>query len=354
MQIQVLPIDDFLFQMESKKPLVLDARSEKEFEKAHLPGAVSLPLLNNEQRHIIGSVYKNEGRQAAVLKGFELVGPEFHQKIKFVLNMTKNRPVFVYCWRGGLRSNIMAWLLQMAGVRVFLLEGGYKSFRNWVLKQLNKPLNILVLGGKTGSGKTDLLKMLYRHGEQTIDLEHLASHKGSAFGLLGMPPQPMQEHFENLLGMEMHRINEHDVVWLENESRGIGKLIIPNALFESMRKARVIELDVPLRERMDRILGEYCVFPKTSLAEHTRRIERRLGGQHMKAALSFLEEDQLEKWLEIILAYYDKTYSFSNEKRDPQLIYSLPFSWKQTSSGIEQIINLKITLNQSGDESKIH
>ncbi|MBL0098329.1 MAG: hypothetical protein IPP46_18885 [Bacteroidetes bacterium] len=119
MQVQVLSIDDFLLQMGLKKPLVLDTRSEKEFEKAHLPGAISLPLLNNEQRHIIGTVYKKEGRQSAVLKGFELVGPEFHGKIKYVLEEAKGKPVFLYCWRGGMRSNIMAWLLQMAGLKVF-------------------------------------------------------------------------------------------------------------------------------------------------------------------------------------------------------------------------------------------
>ncbi|MBK7885739.1 MAG: tRNA 2-selenouridine(34) synthase MnmH [Bacteroidetes bacterium] len=341
MQVQVLPINDFLLQMGLKKPLLLDTRSEKEFEKAHLPGAISLPLLNNEQRHIIGTVYKKEGRQAAVLKGFELVGPEFHGKIKFVLKEAKDRQVFLYCWRGGMRSNIMAWLLKMAGLKVVLLEGGYKSFRHWIIEQLNRPLKILILGGKTGSGKTDLLKMMRSRGEQTIDLEQLASHKGSAFGLLGMPPQPMQEHFENLLGMEMHLMNETEIVWLENESRGIGKLIIPNTLFERMRLAKVVELEVSHRERMDRILKEYCIFPKESLAEHTRRIERRLGGQHMKAALAFLEEDQMEKWLEIILGYYDKTYAFSNEKRDQSQIHSLSFSWNEVESGLNNIIQSK-------------
>ncbi len=345
MEVRILTVEDFLIQASRPSSLIIDVRSENEFDKAHIPGAVSLPLLNNEQRHIIGKVYKDEGRQAAVLKGFELVGPEFHSKIKFVLERQTNKSVGVYCWRGGMRSNIMAWLLKMAGVKVFLLDGGYKSFRHWVLRQLEKPLNILILGGKTGSGKTELLKMMRNRGEQIIDLEQLASHKGSAFGLLGMPAQPSQEYFENLLGMEIHGIKEEETVWLENESRGIGKLIIPGLLFERMRLASVIEIEVSHLERMDRILKEYGIFPKELLSENTRRIERRLGGQHMRAALDFLEKDQLEKWLEIILAYYDKTYNHSNEKREKQQIRSVAFSWKDAEKGISEIISLKTKKN---------
>ncbi|MBL7924407.1 MAG: tRNA 2-selenouridine(34) synthase MnmH [Bacteroidia bacterium] len=338
MQLRTLPIDEFLGQVQRNDAVVFDTRSEKEFEKAHLPGAISLPLLNNEHRHLIGTVYKQEGREAAVLKGFELVGPLFHTLIMKAIEHAEGRAVFLYCWRGGMRSNIMAWLLRMAGLKVTLLEGGYKSYRHWVLRQFDKPFRFLILGGKTGSGKTELLKMIRFSGEQVIDLEQLASHKGSAFGLLGMPPQPSQEQFENLLAMELYKMKEAEWIWLENESRGIGRVVIPNPVFDRMRAAPVLEVDVDRAERFQRILKEYCVFPKELLAENTCRIERRLGGQHLKAALRFLEEDNLDGWLDIVLNYYDKTYAFSNEQREEARISILPFTWNDPEAGLRKLI----------------
>ena len=205
MHSQTLVIDDFLKLYRKKSPLLIDTRSEKEYEKAHIPGAVNIPILNNEHRHIVGTIYKEEGRQAAVMKGFELVGPLFKEKMEMALQLAEGREVFVYCWRGGMRSNILAWLLKMAGLRVTLLQGGYKAFRNYLLPILDVEYKIIILGGQTGSGKTEMLSLLKSAGEQVIDLEHLASHKGSAFGLLGMPEQPSQEQFENMLALELEK-----------------------------------------------------------------------------------------------------------------------------------------------------
>lgn len=345
MQIRVLAIEEFLVQIEKKNPVVFDVRSEKEFEKAHIPGAINLPLLNNEHRHLIGTVYKKQGREAAVLKGFELVGPFFHSIINNAVKKAAGRDVFLYCWRGGMRSNITAWLLKMAGLKVTLLKDGYKAYRHWVINNFEKPLNILILGGKTGSGKTEILKLLKEEGEQVIDLEFLASHKGSAFGLLGMPPQPSQEQFENMLGEALNKMNSSAFVWIENESRGIGKIIIPTPIFDRMRAALVIEVQVERKERVKRISDEYCIFPVEQLAEHTRRIERRLGGQHLKAALSFLEENKLEEWLEIVLNYYDKTYAFSNDQRDQAMSHFIPFSWEYPKEGIAELLREKEKIN---------
>ena len=338
MQISLLPIEEFLKQLDKKEPVLFDTRSEKEYEKAHIPGAVSLPLLNNEHRQIIGTVYKNEGREAAVIKGFELVGPLFHEIIKKATKIAAGKEVFLYCWRGGMRSNITAWLLKMAGLKVTLLKDGYKAYRHWVIDQFNKPLQILVLGGKTGSGKTEILTMLKELGQQTIDLEFLASHKGSAFGLLGMPPQPSQEHFENLLGKAVSEIASDKIVWVENESRVIGKITVPNLIFERMRIAKVVDVQVIREQRVDRILKEYCVFPGDLLAEHTRRIEKRLGGQHVKVALEHLYAGNMIGWLDIVLEYYDRTYAHSNSQRDESNVFPLDFNWENTSQCLKNLI----------------
>lgn len=341
MSVNILPIEKFLEQRRVRNAVLIDTRSEKEFEKACIPGAVSLPLLNNEHRHIIGTIYKEKGREAAILKGFELVGPLFHEKLKIVCDLAGDKEVFIYCWRGGMRSNIMAWLIRMMGMKVTLLEKGYKAYRNWVLSRFQQPYKIIILGGMTGSGKTEVLQKLNALQEQTIDLEHWACHKGSAFGLLGMPEQPRQEFFENLLAEQLSSIDPREILWLENESRNIGQITIPEFLFAQMRNAKVVEMEVSTEERSERILSEYGIFSIHLLEEQTRRIEKRLGGQHMKRALEFLMENDLHQWLEIILNYYDKTYAHSNLKREKSKFVKVPFTWKEPEVSVRKIMLAK-------------
>lgn len=341
MQSTTLNPDEYLKALRKKGAVLLDARSEKEFEKAHIPGAISFPLLNNEDRHEIGIIYKQKGRRDAVLKGFERVGPRFHELLLKAQNIIGDNEVFLYCWRGGMRSNILAWLLQVSGFKVTLLKGGYKAFRNRMLEEFQLPRSITILGGKTGSGKTELLHLLRAKGEHVIDLEGLASHKGSAFGLLGMPPQPSQEQFENELGYELYMIGSDVQLWIENESRLIGKIVIPNALYNTMREAPVVEIEVPRTQREERIYREYCVFPNESLAEHTLRIGKRLGPQNVKSALEFLESNDQAAWLKIVLDYYDKTYGFSQDQRDPAKTRKVLFSWENTESDLPEVIKAK-------------
>lgn len=347
MSVKILPVDDFIKQLKVKDAILIDTRSENEFQKAFIPGALSLPLLSDEHRHIIGLIYKQEGREAAVLKGFELVGPLFHEKLLKVKELAGDREVFIYCWRGGMRSNIMAWLIRMIGLKVTLLENGYKSYRQWVLQHFQVPYKLLVLGGMTGSGKTEALQKLKLLNEQIIDLEKLASHKGSAFGLLGLPDQPRQEYFENLLAEQLSSTDRNEIIWVENESRNIGKVNIPDPFFTQMRSACVVEMEVSIEERSHRILLEYGIFSTELLAEQTRKIERRLGGQHMKRALEFLMEQDLNQWLEIILSYYDKTYSHSNSRRKNSACVKVPFKWTEEEVGIRKLINAKKQLLKS-------
>lgn len=334
----VLSVDEFIELQQSKHLLLIDSRSELEFAKGHIPEAVNIPLLNNEHRAIIGTIYKKKGRQEAVIKGFELVGPLFHGLINKTKELSSSNELLLYCWRGGMRSNIIAWLLTMAGFKVYLLKGGYKTYRSWCLKQFEIKRNIIILGGKTGSGKTALLSLINEQGEQTICLETLASHRGSAFGALGMNEQPAQEHFENRLSLELSKKTLSDSLWLENESRQIGALKIPDNLFEQMRIAPVIEMEIDHATRKQRILSEYGDFPTEWLAEKTGKLIKRMGGQHVKAALNYLADGNKEQWLELLLIYYDKLYAFGNENRDKEKIYNVTVDWTNSGLAVQQLI----------------
>jgi tRNA 2-selenouridine synthase len=318
-------IDVFLSQIANGQQVILDTRSPAEHERAHIPGAISFPLLNNEERAIIGTTYKKQGREAAVTKGFEMVGPKFADFITQAKTLAPHKEVFVYCWRGGLRSNIMAWLLTTAGFKVTLLKGGYKMYRHWVLAQFHEKKNIVVIGGKTGSGKTELLLELQKCGEQIIDLEAVANHKGSAFGSLGKPQQPFTEHFENVLATQWCKLDATKTIWIENESFKIGTCVVPLALFQQMREAPVVTVVLDYETRKKRILNEYGHFDKILLAEKTEKIRKRLGGLRLKNALAFLDQNDLSAWCDMMLEYYDKTYSHSDALREKANGYSFIF-----------------------------
>ena len=310
-----LPVEEFLNQLQNDGKLLIDVRSENEYLHAHIPGAVNIPLLNNEHRILVGTCYKQKGREAAVRLGFELVGPLFHSFIAKVDELQKGRELLVYCWRGGMRSGIMSWLLSMSGYQVNTLKGGYKFFRRYVFESLAQPKRVVILGGHTGTGKTKFLKLLKDAGEQVVDLEGLANHRGSAFGQIGLPPQPMNEHFENLLALEWRNVLADRPVWIEAESRSIGRIKIPDVFYPMFMSAPVVELDVSIEKRIDNILADYGKFDKAELANCTRKIEKRLGNQRMKECLHLLEENRMEEWVELLLIYYDKQYAHSLAER---------------------------------------
>jgi tRNA 2-selenouridine synthase len=229
-----------------------------------------------------------------------------------------------------MRSAAIAWLLDLYGFKVYTLAGGYKTFRNDVLQCFTQPFQFKIVGGYTGSGKTEVLHELEKHGETIIDLEKIASHKGSAFGSFKMPPQPTQEMFENLLAYELNKICQQkencelsspsgargDIIWLEDESQRIGDLNLPNAFWETMRKSPIIFLDIPFEERLNHIVEEYGQCDKQKLIDSTRRISQRLGGLDTKNTIEFLETDNIKEAFRILLRYYDKRYFKSLHNRE--------------------------------------
>lgn len=304
---------------------VLDVRSPGEFGRGHLPGAMNLPLFNDAERAVVGTLYKQEGRDAAMLEGLRIVGPKLAPMVEAARVHAPDGRVRVHCWRGGERSRSVAWLLDKAGFQeVSTLRGGYKAFRQQVLEDLASPRTLRVLGGYTGSGKTETLQHLKALGATVIDLEALASHKGSSFGALGQPPQPTTEHFENLLWDALQAIAPERVIWVEDESRSIGRVMLPRPFFERMHHAPLLFADVPLTERVPLLVRLYGDHPKADLAEALHRIEKRMGPQHCKAALEALERNDLHEVATLTLHYYDRAYAHGLAKRNPQHTRILP------------------------------
>lgn len=320
----------------------IDARSESEFIKGHLSGAVNVPLLNNDERKEIGTTYKKQGRSAAVKLGLALVGPKMSHLYGQYESLAKEKPLLFYCWRGGLRSLISSTLFQWSGQKVYRLHGGYKSYRNWAQEQFQKPFKYVVLSGATGSGKTEILHLLNTKGVQIIDLEGLANHKGSAFGGLGKPAQPSTEAFENLLAEELSKLSLDKPIVFENESRLIGTCFLPQPIWDGIQTGPIIQLNVPLETRLTRLSNEYGSFSSELLIEKIHAISKKLGGQHAKSAIDDILNNNTKGWISAVLVYYDKTYSYSADK-NKERSRLLDFSWETEESsnkGIEQIIQL--------------
>jgi tRNA 2-selenouridine synthase len=262
MAINKLSIEDFL--VFAKQHPVLDVRSPGEFEHAHIPGALSFPLFTNEERKVVGTAYKQESREKAIKIGLDYFGKNMVNLVeaaeKIILtNKNSSREVGVHCWRGGMRSASIAWLLDLYGFKVNLLQGGYKAYRHWVLKQLDGDYDLKILGGYTGSNKTGLLTLLNKT-HNVIDLEGMAGHKGSAYGNLDMVPQPGQEFFENLLATELYQCSlqkSKGSILLEGESQRIGTVNIPLNFYKAMRKSPLLVLNVPFQTRLNFISQEY-------------------------------------------------------------------------------------------------
>lgn len=322
----------------------IDVRSEKEFERANIPGSINLPILNNADRTAVGTTYKMKGRESAVKIGLELMGPKFanyYQSLIAIITENPEKKLLFYCWRGGLRSQIASAIIQWSGHSVNFVSGGYKSFRRWVFDSLSIEKKITLISGHTGSGKTEILHFLKLKGEHILDLEGLANHKGSALGGIGMPPQPSTEMFENLIAMSLLDYRVEETIYIENESRMIGHCVIPSQIWSQMLLADSIQIIVPRDIRIERIAAEYGSLPKEELIAKTQQLKKRLGGQHEKAAIEALNRDDFETWINILLDYYDKSYTHFVEKNNQQF-KSIPWDWNQNLDELFNQLKSKI------------
>lgn len=374
MAIQKITIEEFLAL--AKQHPVLDVRSPGEYNHAHISGAHSLPLFTDEERKVVGTTYKQQSREAAIKVGLDYFGVKMKGMVEEVEKIMSNKQqsinkeekinnkeplpiancILLHCWRGGMRSAGVAWLLDLYGFKVYTLVGGYKAYRKWVLSQFEKEYNFNIIGGYTGSGKTLLLHELKMQDKKIIDLESLANHKGSAFGALGEEPQPKQEMFENLLANQLavgrwplagensaSVINDQrsTLIYIEDESQRIGNLQIPMPLWNTMRRSPVYFLDIPFTERLNYITNEYGKFEKEKLIEAVRRIQKRLGGLQTKMAIEQLQEGHTKECFRILLTYYDKWYSkgLRNRENLSSLLNKIACSGVDTKTNTEKLLS---------------
>lgn len=302
----LLSIDDFL-KLRKTLPLV-DVRSENEFGEGHMRGALNIPILNNEERVAVGTDFRQKGQAEAIKTGFRLVGPRFLEIINQAELAASGKELLVHCWRGGMRSANFCQIIGMAKIRTHQLEGGYKAYRERALAAYQIPLQLRIIGGYTGSGKSEILRALADEGEQIIDLENLASHKGSAFGGLMMAPQPTTEQFQNDLFEELMMLDPSRRIWVEDESIAIGKIFLPHAFWSQMSSAPVYCMEVEKSIRVSRLVGEYGHADKTLFLDAMQNILKKLGGQNFKEAKEKLFQDDMASVIDILLLYYDKAY----------------------------------------------
>lgn len=320
---------------------LIDVRTPLEFSKGHIPGAYNIPLLTNEDRVLVGTSYKQQGRQAAIKLGFELVGSKWKHFIEQAEALEEGKPFLVHCWRGGMRSGSMAWAFDLYGLHVETLIGGYKAYRNALPSSFEKTYNLRILSGKTGSGKTRILHALKQHGEQVLDLEDLAQHQGSSFGSMGKLIQPSQEQFENDLHRELVQMDAEKPIWVESESILIGLRTIPKSFFQQMEHAKTIDLVIPREKRLDYLTADYGVLDKEFLKFAVLAISKRLGPEQTKEALLAIRENRMRDFVDWVLTYYDKLYQKSVEKREPTKVIQMPFEEIKVNEIAETISTLK-------------
>lgn len=317
---------------------VIDVRSPSEYNHGHIPGAINIPLFDDRERETVGVLYKNEGRIKAILKGLDLASSAMSSKLERAISESKDGRLLVHCWRGGMRSEAMAWLFSLGDIHTEILDGGYKSYRHFVLEKLGEKRPYIILGGLTGSGKTEILKYMATRGHQVIDLEGIACHKGSAFGSIGQPPQPTSEHFANLLAGRICRLNDPRPIWLEDESKSIGTVFMPDGFYNNMRESPVIALIMDVKTRMPRLLKEYSTHSKDELIRSVNKISKRLGGDNTKESVESIETGEFRRAIEITLGYYDKTYLYGLKQRPEKNIRFIETNTDDVAVNAEKIL----------------
>lgn len=324
--VKRINIDEFFYLQKKENLPIIDVRSPIEYNHAHIPNAYNVYLFNDEERKNVGTIYKQVGRKEAVLKGLEYVSVRMTDILKSIDDIVKNynntNKILMHCFRGGMRSESVAWLCSNYGYDVYVLDGGYKRYRNYVLASFEKDYNIYLLTGRTGSGKTLILKKLKDKGLNVIDLEIIAKHKGSAFGWINEGEQPSQEQFENILSYELSKYDINSVLWFEDESLLIGKRAVPKYLFNRMQNAdKIIYLDIPQECRAEYIVNTYGQYSIDDLRESILKIKKRLGGEKLKESLELLDSGKIYECVLNMLYYYDKAYKLSITDDEKRLIY---------------------------------
>ena len=316
--------------LRDKGALLVDARSPAEFSAATIPGAVNVPLLDDDQRREVGTLFRQQGKQAARLLGMRLVSPKIPDLVNRVLQTKPpNLPVVVFCWRGGMRSRTLTQLLDLAGIPARQISGGHKVFRKHVLDFFAAGHwgRLVVLRGLTGVGKTIILQRLANESWPVVDLEALANHRGSAFGGLGLPAQPSQKMFEAMLWDRLRHIPESGFALTEGESRHIGRVVQPARFFESLQLEKSLWIHAPLQVRIDNILADYPARDdlRGQIRSRLLTLKERLGKEAVDELEKLLETSRWKDLVrELMVRYYDPLYRHTLPERRVEVTVGQP------------------------------
>ncbi|MEM1293878.1 MAG: tRNA 2-selenouridine(34) synthase MnmH [Verrucomicrobiota bacterium] len=347
---QLINIDEI--QDSSEFSEVIDVRSPSEFAEDHLPGAVNLPVLSNEERAKVGDLYHNQSKFAARRHGASLVSRNISEMLAGHLSEKPGdyHPL-IYCWRGGQRSNSLATILAAIGWRVGLLEGGYKSYRSWVVRRLEEgfgspDLRLVILAGLTGSGKTQMLHQMQERGVQVLDLEALAIHRGSILGNEPGIPQPHQKRFESRLVEAVQSYDLSRPVFVESESHRVGDLYVPGALWKAMKASAVIELKVDLDERVRFLRDDYQHFQNDQerLIQCLDVLRRLQGNEKVERWIALIQAGNWDELIRSLLVeHYDSAYVSSRSKFAGGTfgqVHLESLSEEGIEAGLEQVLDL--------------
>jgi len=343
----IIDIDEFMA-LRHALPGV-DVRSENEYAEGHIAGVRNIPLLNNAERIAVGTDYKQKGQLEAIRTGFRLVGPRIIDIVTAAEQAAPGRELLVHCWRGGMRSANFCHFVGMAKINTHQLRGGYKAYRQKAVDSFKTPFQFLLIGGSTGSGKSELLRVLKAKGEQVIDLESLANHKGSVFGGLMMPPQPTTEQFQNDLFEDILKLDVRRRIWIEDESIAIGQIVLPEPFWRTMGVSPVIEVNVDKATRIQRLVSEYGAADREEFLACMSRIVRKLGGQHFNAAKEKLEQGAMPDTIDILLNYYDKAYAAGMLKKKERICHRFAWDGKDPAAFADVLLS---AVGMAGAEKK--
>lgn len=308
---------------------LIDVRARGEYLSGHIPGAANIPLFTDEERARVGTLYKQVNPEAAMKEGLKIAGHKLPLLLEAIHPYAKNqnKTLAIHCWRGGKRSEAVQWLVNFSGIPAKRLKGGYKSYRNAIHSYFaDNAFDLRILGGYTGAGKTEILKALHRQGQQVIDLEKIAHHKGSAFGSIGEEKQPTNEQFENNLHSAFSLLDLNKPIWIENESRNIGRVYLPESIWTKMRDSTLYNINVSRDVRLQRALNYYAENTNTDeLKASFDKIKKRLGGLDYQEALIALERGDLQTAASIALHYYDKSYTYQLQHWKPERVVQVDF-----------------------------
>lgn len=330
---------------------IIDVRSPQEFTEDHIPGAINLPVLYDSERVEVGTIYKQINPFQARKLGAALVAKNLSEHItQHFANKEKKYHPLVYCWRGGQRSLSMALVLSQIGWRVTILEGGYKTYRAYVrqqIEELPKKFTYKILCGFTGSGKTHILQKMRERGAQVLDLENLAQHRGSLLGEEWqdkLSPQPSQKYFESLLLQQLQSFNPTQPIWIESESMKVGKIYLPKSLWEKMKHACCIEIQLPIAARVKFLLQKYSHFIEYPdiLKVKLEKLKYRYGWEKIHQWYQLIDAEKWEVFIKDILhSHYDPTYRKSIQKHFSN-IKQVRYLYDLSNESINALLDLSL------------